>query len=80
MVGGRARSAAPRDLAEDPQAWPTLTWPANRRRRCPADRRHPRSHSRTTRACRSRSEYRLSRDVTHADAQDLRSCDQSWPA
>ncbi|MEV6986877.1 helix-turn-helix transcriptional regulator [Sphaerisporangium sp. NPDC051017] len=22
MVGGRARSAAPRDLAEDPQAWP----------------------------------------------------------
>ncbi|GAA4986338.1 hypothetical protein HD597_000156 [Nonomuraea thailandensis] len=22
MVGGRARSAAPRDLAENPQAWP----------------------------------------------------------
>lgn len=22
MVGGRARSAAPRELAEDPQAWP----------------------------------------------------------
>ncbi|MEU7001788.1 helix-turn-helix transcriptional regulator [Nonomuraea sp. NPDC046570] len=22
MVGGRARSTAPRDLAEDPQAWP----------------------------------------------------------
>ncbi|GAA3847155.1 hypothetical protein GCM10022226_83330 [Sphaerisporangium flaviroseum] len=22
MVGGRARSAAPRDLAEDPQTWP----------------------------------------------------------